>query len=117
MSRMMEETSRRRTKQLAYNREHGIIPKTVFKSRDQIMRGTSIVDEERPDGKGPSSTRFEESESYPVVADPLAKYLTAEQREDLIANLTREMKEASKQLEFEKAAELRDSIAQLKAAK
>ncbi|NND71791.1 MAG: excinuclease ABC subunit UvrB [Rhodothermales bacterium] len=115
MERMMDETNRRRKKQLAYNIEHGIVPKTVYKSRDQIIRGTGIVDEERPDGRGPSSSRFEESESYPVIADPLAKYLTREQRDDLIANLQTEMKEAAKNLNFEKAAELRDSIAQLKA--
>lgn len=115
MSRMMEETARRREKQLAYNQEHGIIPKTVYKSKDQIIQGTGIVDEERPDGSGPSSSRFEESESYPVVADPLAKYLTQEQRDDLIGNLRKEMKEASSKLDFERAAELRDSIAQLEA--
>ena len=45
MQRMMDETQRRRQIQLAYNEEHGIVPKTVTKSRDQIMRGTVIAEE------------------------------------------------------------------------
>ena len=49
------------------------------------------------------------------VADPVVKYLTPDQKRDLIAQLTREMEQASENLEFEKAAELRDSVAQIEA--
>jgi excinuclease ABC subunit B len=112
MERMMSETNRRREIQLAYNEEHGIVPKTVFKSRDEIMRGT-IIAEEKGEFEGPSSSRYADYDKVKKVADPVAKYLTADQRSDLISNLRAEMMEASKNLDFERAAELRDSIQQL----
>lgn len=115
MERMMAETNRRREIQLAYNEEHGITPKTVYKSHDEIMRGT-IIAEEKGEFEGPSSSRYADYEKTRKVADPVAKYLTAEQRTDLIANLKAEMMEASENLDFERAAELRDSIKQLENA-
>ncbi len=115
MERMMSETSRRREIQLAYNEEHGITPRTVYKSHDEIMRGT-IIAEEKGEFEGPSSSRYADYDKVKKVADPVAKYLTVEQRTDLISNLRTEMMEASKNLDFERAAELRDSIAQLEAA-
>lgn len=115
MQRMMDETERRRAIQLAYNEAHGIVPKTVLKSREQILAGTSISSEERDTKKGGATLpRYREPESGEhIVADPLVKYLTSEQRKDLIAQLTREMDEAAENLEFERAAQLRDSIKQI----
>lgn len=112
MQRMIDETNRRREIQLQYNEEHGIVPKTVLKSYDQIMQGT-IIANEKQEVEGPSSGRRDEAGFARMVADPVARYLTAEQKKDLIDNLRREMLEASENLEFERAAELRDSIAQL----
>ena len=115
MQRMMDETERRRAIQLAYNEAHGIVPKTVLKSREQILAGTSVSSEERDTKKGGATLpRYREPESGEhIVADPLVKYLTPEQRKDLIAQLTREMDEAAENLEFERAAQLRDSIKQI----
>ena len=115
MQRMMDETERRRAIQLAYNEAHGIVPKTVLKSREQILAGTSVSSEERDTKKGGATLpRYREPESGEhIVADPLVKYLTPEQRKDLIAQLTREMDEAAQNLEFERAAQLRDSIKQI----
>jgi excinuclease ABC subunit B len=114
MARMMEETGRRREIQLDYNREHGIVPRTVVKSREQILRGTAVADEKaQPDG--PGGFRYAEGDQRLVVADPLVKYLTNDQKRDLVAQLHREMVEAAESLEFERAAELRDSIAQIEA--
>ncbi len=112
MQRMIDETNRRREIQLQYNEEHGIVPKTVLKSYDQIMQGT-IIANEKQEVEAPSSGRRDEAGFARMVADPVARYLTAEQKKDLIDNLRREMLEASENLEFERAAELRDSIAQL----
>ncbi|MEM1093859.1 MAG: excinuclease ABC subunit UvrB [Bacteroidota bacterium] len=113
MQRMMDETERRREIQLAYNKEHGITPRTVRKNRDQILQGTSIADEKRED-RGPQSTVYSQTANAPtVVADPLVKYLTDDQKRDLIEQLTKEMMEAAQNLEYERAAELRDSIAQI----
>ncbi len=113
MQRMMDETERRRAIQLEYNEEHGITPATVRKSADQIRRGTAIADEKRPDEKayayaGPDSLTAH-------VADPVVKYLTADQKRDLMEQMRTEMLEASENLEFERAAELRDSIEQIEA--
>ena len=112
MQRMMDETNRRREIQLAYNEEHGIIPQTVRKSHDEILRGTVVADEKH-DEQGPKSYRYEETDGFALAADPIAKYLTDDQKRDLIAQMQREMVEAATNLEFERAAELRDSIAQL----
>jgi excinuclease ABC subunit B len=112
MQRMMEETERRREIQLAYNEEHGIVPRTVKKSREQILKGT-IVAEEKASTEGTPGRPYEEKATYNVAADPLVKYLTADQKRDLITQMQREMMEAAEALQFERAAELRDSIGQL----
>lgn len=114
MQRMMEETERRRSLQLAYNEEHGIIPRTVKKSRDQILQGTVIAEEKAEPGEL-SASYYAMPGDAPIVADPIVKYLTADQKRDLMDQLRKEMLEAAENLEFERAAELRDSIAQLEA--
>jgi excinuclease ABC subunit B len=115
MLRMIEETNRRRTIQLAYNEEHGIVPRTVLKSREEILRGTVIAEQKYEEG-GPTSYRYDEGESFKMAADPVVKYLTPEQRQDLMAQLQAEMLEAAENLEFERAAELRDNLEQLRKA-
>lgn len=112
MQRMMDETSRRRAIQKAYNEEHGIVPKTVKKSIDQIMEGTAIADERR-EAVGPTSRYYADPDQLKVVADPILKYLTDDQKRDLLKQMKQEMIEAASNLQFERAAELRDSIAQL----
>jgi len=112
MDRMISETERRREIQLAYNEEHGIIPTTVKKSVDDIMEGTVIAEEKHADG-GPASTYYAGPDQLKTVADPVLKYLTDDQKKDMIRQLKEEMLEAASNLKFEKAAELRDSIAQL----
>jgi len=114
MQRMMDETSRRRVIQEAYNEKHGIIPTTVKKSIDQIMEGTAIADEKTYAG-GPASQYYDGPDQRKVVADPIIKYLTDDQKQDLVKQMKEEMAEAAKDLHFERAAELRDSIAQIEA--
>jgi excinuclease ABC subunit B len=112
MQRMMEETERRREIQEAYNKEHGIIPRTVKKSIDQIREGTAIADE-RHEGGGPSSNFYDGPDQLKAVADPLIKYLTADQKRDMIKQMKAEMMEAASNLDFERAAELRDTMSQM----
>ncbi|MBQ9469018.1 MAG: excinuclease ABC subunit UvrB [Clostridia bacterium] len=104
MKAAIDETERRRRKQTAYNEAHGIVPKTVEKSvRDLIELGAKPTS-----AKGAAHAgRAKDRAAVTVV-------LTEEQREALIAQLTAEMKTAAALLEFEKAAELRDRIAELK---
>ena len=117
MQRTIDETERRRAIQLAYNEKHGITPKTVFKSRDQIMRGTVIAEEKRDgDEEKRGAHYYSGPQQLPMAADPVVKYLTDEQKGDLAEQLRREMLEAAENLEFERAAELRDQIEQIEKA-
>ncbi|MBA2875759.1 excinuclease ABC subunit UvrB [Thermaerobacillus caldiproteolyticus] len=94
----INETKRRRAIQEAYNREHGIVPQTIKKDIRDVIRATYAA---------------EEQETYDTK--PNYSNLTKKERDKLIANLEKEMKEAAKALDFERAAELRDLIFELKA--
>ncbi len=103
MRAAMEETDRRRSLQIEHNQKHGIIPQTIRRSREEIMRTTSVLESVR--GAEPAS----------VVAETRVTYETGDDIQELLAGLERQMKKAAAQLEFEKAALLRDEIARLKA--
>jgi len=109
MRRMIDETTRRRTKQLEYNAEHGISPRTVYKTVDEVMASTAVADV-----KASRDARRERAK-MPMVAETVIRYLTADQRNDLIDELRKEMIRASKDLEFERAAQLRDEMKKLEA--
>ncbi len=93
MERAIMETERRRAIQTAYNKEHGIVPKTIIKGIRDVLEITSKSKVESRTGK---------------------KKMTAAERQQLIDRLTVEMKNAAKMLEFEHAAYLRDKIRELK---
>jgi excinuclease ABC subunit B len=107
MLRMINETTRRREKQMSYNKEHDITPKTIFKTYDEVMASTAVADV-----KSARDIR-KERETLPLVADSIVRYLTPEQRTDLLEELNKEMIKASHDLEFERAAQLRDEIRRL----
>ncbi|MBM2840358.1 MAG: uvrB [Bacteroidetes bacterium] len=109
MQRMMEETTRRRTKQVQYNTDHDISPKTVYKTVNEVLAATAVADV-----KAARDARRERAK-MPMVAEHVVKYLTADQRKDLLEELRIEMMKASKDLEFERAADMRDEIAKLEA--
>ncbi len=109
MQRMLEETRRRREKQLQYNKEHGITARTVYKTVNEVLAATAVADV-----KAERDAR-RERQKMPVVAENVVRYLTTEQRKDLIEELRAEMTRAAKDLEFERAAQLRDEIAKLEA--
>jgi excinuclease ABC subunit B len=107
MERMIDETDRRRKKQMQYNKDHGITPVTIYKSVEEVLAATAIADisaqrTARKDGLRATS-----------VSDNVVKYLTPDQRRDLLAELKEEMRRAAKDLEFERAAQLRDEIERL----
>jgi len=97
MTRAMEETERRRNKQLAYNQEHGITPESVIKSIREVRASVYEAD------YGPA----------PRVEEPAAGYASVEDLRKEIRSLTRRMREAAARLEFEKAAEIRDRVLEL----
>ena len=107
IKKSLEESLRRRNKQLAYNKKHGIIPKTVIR---KIGEPISVYEKEE---------KFKPS----IIAEPKAAYLKEIEEEiitgekginDIINKMEKEMKKAAKNLEFEKAARLRDKIAALR---
>jgi excinuclease ABC subunit B len=106
MRKTITETNRRRKLQQEYNDKNGIVPATIYKSMEDIMSATSIADIRKKDEK--------ESYGFSKVAEPILKYMDKEQKEDLVEQLTEEMHKAAKDLEFEKAANLRDEIHKLK---
>ena len=107
MQRMMNETKRRREKQISYNKENNITPTTIYKSYDEVMASTAVADVKS------SRDARKDREYLPQVADSIVKYLTADQKADLIEELKNEMLKASQSLEFERAAQLRDEIQRL----
>lgn len=96
----IEETERRRAKQEAYNKEHGITPETIHKAVRDVVESTKVAETE---------------EEYVAVAEQ-AQRLGKRERQDLIKKLEQEMRAAAKELQFERAAQLRDMIAELDAS-
>ncbi|MEW6510536.1 MAG: excinuclease ABC subunit UvrB [Bacteroidota bacterium] len=111
MRRMLDETRRRREKQLQFNAEHNISPTTIYKTVDEILAATAVADV-----KAARDARRERAR-MPLVAENVIRYLTPEQKGDLVAELRSEMEKAARDLEFERAASLRDEIAKLEAMK
>lgn len=98
MEKAISETKRRRSIQEEYNRKHGITPTTIQKSIKDVIRAT-VAAEDTPE----------------YGAKEKGKKYTKKEREKLIASMETEMKEAAKALDFERAAQLRDAILELKA--
>lgn len=112
MKKVIDETERRRKKQIEYNNEHGITPATIYKTTEEILSVTAVADVRKGKndyGKGKSK--------HMISFQPMVKHLTKEQKKDLIEQLTVEMHEAAKDYEFERAAAIRDEIQRLKEIK
>ena len=109
MRKTMEETLRRRSAQMAYNEANGITPKTVFKSREEILNQKSILDI-----RGKQSQAYVEPEKPDLAADPVISYLSREQLEKYIAETEKKMKQAAKDLDFITAAQYRDELQALR---
>jgi excinuclease ABC subunit B len=105
MQRCIEETKRRREIQVAFNQEHGITPRTVAKSVDQVRFSTRVADARTPDREDKGRR----------VAEPAATYASEMDTAALIEVLEKEMKEAAANLDFEAAAQLRDQLFELRA--
>ena len=125
MQRAIDETDRRRAVQEAYNIEHNITPKSVSKDVKELIELTKIEEDMDTDGKGLSPKKGKKKSSTPGmdhghepyaqdISTPKVADITPEELFNKIEELDRQMKAAAKQLEFEKAAKLRDQLGVLR---
>jgi excinuclease ABC subunit B len=111
MQRTIDETYRRREKQINYNIEHDIIPKTVFKSIDQIMGQTAVLEIKGYDEHKTYSIK----EDVPIAAEEkVVNYESVKELEKEIAAVKKMMEKAAKDLDFIEAARLRDKMIEMK---
>ncbi|TVR81551.1 MAG: excinuclease ABC subunit UvrB [Chitinophagaceae bacterium] len=111
MQRTIDETNRRREKQLEYNRKHNIQPATITKTKEEIMSQSSILDIR-------ALNRDKNYKGKPEVAlvaeDPVVQYMNKDQLKKMMDNTKRKMEKAAKELHFMEAARLRDELYALK---
>ncbi|MDD3632520.1 MAG: excinuclease ABC subunit UvrB [Candidatus Cloacimonadaceae bacterium] len=105
IKKTLEETNRRRAKQLAYNQKYGITPQSISKTLKQIMESTAIAEGYDVGARKAKSNHYRKEDFY--------DYLELDNKDKLLQLLKKEMKQAAARLEFERAAELRDTIADL----
>jgi excinuclease ABC subunit B len=103
MQLAIDETNRRRATQQDYNLEHGIIPKTILKSKEAIMEQTTVAD-----SKKTTKRYYIEEEEKSLAADPVVAYLSIEELQKMLERTKKAMEKAAKELEFIEAARLRD---------
>ena len=102
----IEETNRRRDKQMAYNTEHGITPKTIGKSREAIIEQTSVMDFKG----GVQKAYIEKEMTDNLAADPIVQYMTEPELQKSIEKTKKDMVTAAKDMDFLLAAKLRDEM-------
>ncbi len=103
MQRTMDETERRRAKQMAYNEEFGITPQAIKKSLDTMIETQAGV-------RGKRYEKSEDAGELAIAADPVLAYMSAEQIEKAIKETRRKMEAAAKELDFMQAAQYRDEL-------
>jgi excinuclease ABC subunit B len=109
MQRTMDETLRRREKQVAFNLAHGITPQTIFKSKEQVFAQTSVLDIKGYNPADPYAIAPDE-ELVSVAAEDQEVYQTIPQVEKAIVRTKKEMEKAARDLDFMEAARLRDEM-------
>lgn len=105
MQLTIDETNRRREKQLKYNEDHGITPQSLAKSKSDILGQTSVVRVRSENGNF-----YVEKENADVAADPVIGYMNHDQLTKLRSETARKMEKAAKELDFLEAARLRDEM-------
>ena len=110
MQKTIDETNRRREKQLAYNEANGITPKQIKKAFSNALLGAGA---EKEEVKIKVSKAYVEPETISIAADPVVQYMSRPQMEKAIERVRKQMQEAAKKLEFIEAAQYRDELLRL----
>ena len=111
MQLTIDETNRRREKQLAYNEANHITPQQIKKALNSALLGTA---EQYVDRKNPTKPKaYVEKENITMAADPIVQYMTKQQLEKAINQARKEMQDAAKKLDFMQAAAFRDELLKL----
>jgi excinuclease ABC subunit B len=106
MQRTIDETERRRQKQIAYNFEHGLVPRSLNKSKASILGQTTIV----VNNNGHLEKVYVGNEELNYAADPIVQYMNKDELKKAIARTKKAMEEAAKEFNFAEAARLRDEM-------
>ncbi len=109
MQRTIDETTRRREKQIAYNIEHNITPTTIVKSKEQVFQQTSVLDIKGYDPNNPYALTAD-GELVTLAAEDQETYQTIPQMEKALGKIKKEMEKAARDLDFMEAARLRDEM-------
>jgi len=109
MQKTIDETTRRREKQIAWNIQHGVTPTTIIKSTKDVFAQTSVLDIKGFDEKNPYAIP-NEADIVTLAAEEQAEYKTIPQMEKAIARIKKEMEKAARDLDFMEAARLRDEM-------
>lgn len=109
MQRAIDETNRRRATQMAYNEEHGITPRTILKTSDEIHGQTSVADSKKKEVK-----MYAGPEEVSIAAEPIIQTMKRDELEKLIKKTEKQMEAAAKDLDFLQAAKYRDELADLR---
>jgi excinuclease ABC subunit B len=112
MQKTIDETNRRREKQIAYNTAHGITPTTIRKTKEQVFAQGSVLEIRGYDPDNPNAIQPEE-DIVKQVADEQPAYKTIPELEKLIERTKKEMERAARDLDFMEAARLRDEMFRL----
>ena len=109
MQTAIDETNRRRSIQSEYNAKHGIVPETILRSKESILKQTKVADKKKSAVK-----YYVENESSSIAADPVVGYMDKDQLQKAISKTQKSMENAAKDLDFIEAARLRDELMELK---
>ena len=110
MQKTMDETLRRREKQIAFNTLHGITPTTIIKTKDQIIAQGSVLDVKGYDPSNPYALQADEDIVQVAADGEQIEYATIPKMEKAIAQIKKRMEKAAKDLDFMEAARLRDEM-------
>ncbi|NEQ48719.1 MAG: excinuclease ABC subunit UvrB [Leptolyngbya sp. SIO3F4] len=109
MRQTIEETERRRVKQMKYNEERGIVPKQIVKSKERILTQTAVADRSKKADK-PMYYAGPEEDGMSIAADPVVQYMSKDQMLKTREETKKKMEKAAREMDFIEAARLRDEM-------